>query len=158
MDYDLVSKLGGVPAIAFASYDADQASAAFDHASYGLYKALAAEISIGAGGIVFTGTNKVEFKMTHSDNGVDYVAVDEEDVILPYGQSVGRGGIVKSLIVAHATADITFVGYRGKKQYVKIAADFGGTHADPTPMAVNWLLGFPMSAPTWNASVPDIAA
>jgi hypothetical protein len=42
--------------------------------------------------------------------------------------SVGTGGIVKSLIAAHAAADTTEVGYIGGKRYLKVLADFSGTH------------------------------
>ena len=35
---------------------------------------------------------------------------------------------MKALVAAHAAAEQFLVGYRGKKRYVKLTADFSGTH------------------------------
>ena len=43
-------------------------------------------------------------------------------------------GIVKALIAAHAAADVTKIGYKGGKRYLKLLADFSGTHATGTPI------------------------
>ena len=97
----------------------------------------------------------MDLKLTHSDDDVNYVAVEDDDVVFGYPQVVGTGGIIKSLIVAHASAEWLVVGYRGKKQYVKVMADFGGTHGAGTPLSVVWIMSHPMSAPTWQAAVTD---
>lgn len=96
------------------------------------------DIEVGVGGITFDATNKVEFKITHSDDDVTYAAVGADDVVLNTNAdaSVGTGGIVKSLIAAHAAADRTKVGYIGGKRYIKILADFSGTHGTGTPISV----------------------
>jgi hypothetical protein len=96
-------------------------------------------IHVGAGGITFTTSNKIEFVLTHSDDNVTYTAVAAADVVLGANAdaSVGTGGIVKSLVAAHATADVTVVGYIGNKRYIKVLADFSGTHGSGTPLAVS---------------------
>lgn len=96
------------------------------------------QIGVGIGGITFDATNKVEFKITHSDDDSTYAAVGADDVILGTNAdaSVGTGGIVKSLIAAHAAADLTRVAYIGNKRYIKILADFSGTHGTGTPIQV----------------------
>lgn len=155
MDYDQASGFKSLPAIAPAEYSTDQTSAALNTASH-LFKALTAAIYVGVGGITFDADNRIDFEMTHSDDNSTYTAVTDDDVVLPYPQVVGTGGVVKSFIAAHAAAEWLVVGYRGKKQYVKIKANFVGTHGAGTILGVMWLLGQPMSAPTWNASVPDM--
>lgn len=147
-DYDLKNDIKVSQAIAYGSYDADQASAAHDSMGF---KGLTAIINVGVGGITFTDTNRIDFKMTHSDDDVTYVAVTDDDVILDYGLTVGTGGIVKSLVAAHAAQDRTTVGYRGKKRYQKMTADFGGTHASPTPLGVDWVDSHPISKPVNQA-------
>jgi hypothetical protein len=113
-----------------AAYDADNTPAALD---IGKAQACTVLIDVGVGGITFTSTNKVEFKLTHCDtSGGDYTAVAQADVV---GVTVGEGGIVRSLVAAHATPSVTVVGYRGRKQFLKLLADFGGTHASATPMS-----------------------
>lgn len=89
-------------------------------------------ISVGVGGITFSGTNKIEFKLTHSDDDQTYTAVAQKDVA---GVTVGTGGIVRSLTAAHAAASVTKVGYNGGKRYIKLLADFSGTHGTGTPIS-----------------------
>lgn len=89
-------------------------------------------LAIGAGGITFDGTNKIEFKLTHSDDDSVYTAVTVDDLLGV--ASVGTGGIVKSLIAAHATATTYRFGYKGSKRYLKLLADFSGTHGSATPL------------------------
>lgn len=96
------------------------------------YQSALVLISVGVGGITFTGTNKIEFKLTHSDDDDTYAAVAQDDIA---GATVGSGGIIKSLTAAHAAASITKVGYHGGKRYLKLLADFGGTHAAGTPIS-----------------------
>lgn len=118
-----------------ATLAADNTPAAIDTRGY---DAVAVLIGVGAGGITFSGTNKVEFVLTHSDDDSTYTAVAAADVILGANAdaSVGSGGIVKSLIAAHATADVAKVGYIGGKRYLKVLADFSGTHGTGTPICV----------------------
>lgn len=165
MDYDLKNNIKIMDAIAFAAIDADAASAALNTMGW---KGLTALITVGIGGITFTTSNKVEFKMTHSDDDSTYVAVTDDEVLLDAVASaavtgamgktdlvVGTGGIVKSLIAAHAGLAHYAVGYRGKKQYVKIAADFSGTHASPTPIGVKWILSHGIFRPANQGDYDD---
>ena len=89
-------------------------------------------LDIGVGGITFTSSNKVEFKLTESDDGESYTAVADGDVVCV---TVGAGGIIKSLVAAHAAATIDVLGYIGSAKYLKLLADFSGTHATGTPLA-----------------------
>jgi hypothetical protein len=135
----------------------DQTSVALNTALYP-FKALSLAIYVGVGGITFDTTNKIEFGLTHSDDDSTYVDCTDDDLNLPYPlTTVEPGGIVKSLVAVHGTADYTVVGYRGKKQYVKVKADFSGTHGTGTTIGATWLMVHPMSAPTWQAAVTDRA-
>jgi len=133
---DIHSGLSVAVAIAAATLDADNTPPTIDLQGYN-----AAEIvlAIGAGGITFSGTNKVEFKLTHSDDDSSYTAVDIDDMLGL--DSVGSGGIVKSLNSAHASAAAYRFGYKGGKRYLKLLADFSGTHGSGTPIAGLVLLG-----------------
>jgi hypothetical protein len=133
---DLVNSLAAVVAIPAAAYTADNTPGAVD--LLGFESAVIA-IHVGVGGITFDAMNKVEFKLTHSDDDTTYTAVTEADV--QGVDSVGAGGIVKSLIAAHAVADITKIGYVGGKRYLKLLADFSGTHGTGTPIAAEVIKG-----------------
>lgn len=119
--------------IANATISADNTPAAVDIVGCGSATIL---LDIGVGGITFSGTNKVEFKLTHSDDNSTYSDVTSADVVLTStsDSSVGSGGIVYSLIAAHAASAIHMVGYVGGKRYLKLLADFSGTHGSGTPI------------------------
>lgn len=138
---DMHSGLTVVSAIGAAVLSADNTPAAVDLQGYN-----AAEIilAIGIGGITFSGTNKIEFVLTHSDDDSSYSAVAANDVL---GATVASGGIIKSLVAAHAAASVARVGYVGGKRYLKLLADFSGTHGAGTPIAALVLKGHPFDAP-----------
>lgn len=118
-----------------ATLAADNTPAAIDMRGYDSVSVL---IGVGIGGITFDASNKVEVKLTDSDDDSTYAAVDAADVVLGKNAdaSVGTGGIVRSLIAAHAAATTAKVGYIGGKRYLKVLADFTGTHATGTPICV----------------------
>ena len=101
-------------------------------------------LSIGIGGITFSGVNKIDFIVTQSDDDVTYTAVAQKDIL---GAVVTAGGIVKSLIAAHAAAAVYRLGYVGDGRYIKVLADFSGTHTVGTPIASTALLGHPELGP-----------
>lgn len=127
---DIHSGMTAAVAIGAAVLSADNTPPAIDMLGYD-----AAEIilAIGIGGITFSGTNKIEFKLTHSDDDSTYTAVELKDVLGV--ASVGSGGIIKTLNSEHAAAAVYRFGYKGGKRYWKLLADFSGTHGTGTPIA-----------------------
>lgn len=127
--------------IAAASYSADTTPPAVDLAQY---EGCTIVLAIGAGGITFSGTNKVEFVLTESDDDSSYAAVAAEDVI---GAPIAVvNGIIFALTAAHAAASVREIGYKGRKRYLKLLADFSGTHGSPTPISATALRGLPLGA------------
>jgi hypothetical protein len=103
-------------------------------------------LNIGVGGITFDATNKIEFVLQESDDDSTYTAVAATDVIVPSSVTV-TSGIVRSLVAAHAAAAVYRVGYIGTKRYIRVAADFSGTHGTGTPIAATVLRQKPDLAP-----------
>lgn len=126
---DLHSGLTAVLALAAAVYDADNTPAAIDLQGYNSAEII---LPIGVGGITFDATNKVEFVLTHSDDDVTYTNVTDADML---GVSDITGGIIKSLVAAHAAGTVSRFGYKGNKRYLKLLANFSGTHGAGTPMS-----------------------
>lgn len=93
----------------------------------------------GIGGITFNGSNKVEFKLEHSDTttSADFTAVAAGDILLGTGcdATLGAGGIFRSLIVAQAAGAIARASYLGIKRYIRVVVTFTGTHGTVTPIA-----------------------
>lgn len=121
-----------VSAIDPATLSADNTPAAIDLEGY---QAATLLLSIGVGGITFTGTNKIEFVLTHSDDGTNYSNVTDDDLIKDALAPVTvSNGIVRALTAAHVAATLQKLGYVGGKRYLKLLADFSGTHATGTPI------------------------
>lgn len=146
---DLLSKLAIVPIVGPASISADNTSSPIDLKGYG--SALIV-LGVGIGGITFDPTNKIEFKLVHADDKADgsppdpadYVAVAAKDV---HGASVGEGGIIKALTAAHPAAAVYKVGYAGNKRWLKLLADFAGTHGTATPLSLLLVKGHGVDNP-----------
>ena len=101
------------------------------------YNACEFALAIGIGGIVFTGVNKIEFVMTHSDDNATFTNVADTDLL---GVTTTANGIIKSLVAAHAAANVYRFGYIGGKRYVKITPTFSGAHGTGTPIAITAIL------------------
>jgi hypothetical protein len=101
-------------------------------------------LQVGVGGITFTGTNKIGYKMEESDDNSTFTAVDGSDI---KGASGVTGGIVIEFTAAHAAATVHNFGYIGSKRYVRLNPVFSGTHGTGTAMAATAIKGFPAYAP-----------
>lgn len=146
-DYDLKNNQKTTIHITPATLDADANGVAVDTKDFG---SLTFGIYVGVGGITFTTTNKVEFTMQESDDNSTWTAAPDDALILdPTAAAPGGTGIVRTLNAAKAAADTTMatVGYRGKKRYARIRAEFGGTHSSGTPMAVVAIQSHPRVRP-----------
>jgi len=139
---DIHSDMNVATLIGAATLAADNTPAAVDMQGYDAGEIV---LSIGVGGITFTGTNKIEFKLTHSDDDTTYTAVTVADMLGL--SSVGTGGIIKSLTAAHAAAADYRCGYIGGKRYLKLLADFSGTHGTGTPVAASVIQGHAENKP-----------
>jgi hypothetical protein len=125
-----------------ASYNADNTPATFD---VGTADSCTILLQVGVGGITFSGVNKIEFVLTHSDDDSTFTAVADADVV---GSVVAAGGIVRALTAAHAAPSVTVLGYVGRKRYLRLLADFSGTHGTATPLSAAAVRGnLPVIAP-----------
>ena len=141
MERNQAESLSAAYAILPATLAADNTPPAVDLLGY---QAATVYLQVGVGGITFSGTNKIEFVMTHSDDDSTYTAVVQADVS---GATVTGSGIVRALTAAHATPSVTEIAYLGGKRYVKLLADFSGTHGTGTPISALVVRGLPWSAP-----------
>lgn len=140
---DLHSGINLVPIIV-AALSADNTPAAIDLRNY---RGAEIILGVGIGGITFSGTNKIEFKLTHADDAADgsapqagdFTAVEAKHVLGI--DSVGTGGIIKALIADHPAAAVYRIGYVGNRRWIKVLADFSGTHGAATPLGVFVLRG-----------------
>lgn len=153
-DYDEKSRSTVVVATPYAVVTATPTPLAVDLLDYG---ACTFELFMGAGGITFSGSNRVDYTVTESDDNVTYTAPSDDALILAPGAAAPGGtGIVRSVQAAHAAADTTDVptaGYRGKKRYVKCVPVFVGTHGTGTLVGVNARRGYAYHGPIGASAI-----
>lgn len=142
MQRDLRSRISPAITLGPATLAADQTGVTVDLQGF---ESAVVELAISVGGITFDATNKIEFVMQHGDAAdmSDAAAVAAADVqgVTP------SSGIIKALTAAHAAADVTKIGYVGGKRYVRVNADFSGTHGTGTPISCLIVRGHPHLAP-----------
>lgn len=124
-----------------ATLAADNTPATF---AVGAFQSLTVLVQVGVGGITFTGTNRVDFVLTHSNDDVTYDNVTDADLV---GVTGVTSGIVRSLIAAHAAPSVVEIGYVGRRPFLRCLADFSGTHGTGTPIAVLGVRGNPLTSP-----------
>lgn len=134
---DIYSESAIVELLPIATIAADNTPVAVDLLGF---EAAEIALAIGVGGITFTGANKIEFVLTHSDDNSTYTNVTDADM---KGVTGITTGIIKALTAAHATAEVIKYGYLGGKRYLKLLADFSGTHGTGTPLAACVVKGRP---------------
>jgi hypothetical protein len=140
---DLASFVSPVVALGPIAATTDQTSGAVDLQGFGSAMVL---VQAGIGGITFDGTNKLEFRLQHSETTTagDFVDVVQADV---NGLTLGSNGIIRALIAAHAAPSVTEASYVGNRRYLRVIADFSGTHGAATPFAVTIVRGHPEQQP-----------
>ena len=120
--------------IAPATLAADNTPAAVSIERYECARVI---VGVGVGGITFDATNKLEIKLREGDGTVgNHTAVDSSSILMPSGLTLGSGGIIRSLVAAHAAATIYEYDYIGAQTYLSALADFSGTHGTGTPLFV----------------------
>jgi hypothetical protein len=139
---DQVNDIGVSVLIPSATYAADSTPASIDLLGY---DACTIVVEVGVGGITFTSSNKIEFVLTESNDDSSYSNVAATDIL--HAPQAVSSGIVYSLTAAHAAATAVRLGYKGSKRYLKLLADFSGTHGAGTPLSAIAVLGDPKTKP-----------
>jgi hypothetical protein len=103
------------------------------------YQSASISIAVGVGGIAFDATNKIDFRLMHSEDGVTF-----DPIIDAYVQGVTGivNGIIRTLNTPHPAADTFKVGYFGYRRFHRVDAVFSGAHAAGTPISIQSALGF----------------
>jgi len=137
---DLSNNIKLVQSLAPAVRDADANGTGVDTQ---FYENVAIVVDTGAEGITLSSTNKIEFELEHSDDDSTYSDVESSDV----NGTVGSGGLILTLDDNAESPQISEIEYLGTKRYVRVVANFSGTHGTGTPCSAFVILGKPRHAP-----------
>ena len=107
------------------------------------YENVAIVVDSGVEGITLSGTNKIEFELEHSDDNSSWSDAESADV----NGTLGSGGLFLTLDDNAESPQISEIEYLGTKRYVRVVANFSGTHGTGTPISAFVILGKPRHAP-----------
>ena len=107
-------------------------------------------VNVGAPGITFSGTDKVDIKLEDSADDSAFAAVTDNNFVT--GGTVGSTGIWQT-IDANGECDAVYgIGYVGPKRYYRVVLDFTGTHGTGTVFGVVGAQSNPLHAPAAEAA------
>ncbi len=122
----LTEKFAAVQILAPQTLSADAQTAAFD-----LQRLSNAALMVMVGAFAFSGTNKIELEVLHSDDNVTYDPVASTEL---YALE-GAPNVAKILDDPAEGNAIHVIGYRGDRRYIKPNLDVGGTVSVPIAVA-----------------------
>ena len=137
---DLANNIKLMQSLAPAVRDADANGTGVDIQGY---ENVAIVVDSGVEGITLSGTNKIEFELEHSDDDSTYVDASSADV----NGTLGANGLFLTLDDNAESPQISEIEYLGTKRYVRVVANFSGTHGTGTPISAFVILGKPRHAP-----------
>jgi len=103
-------------------------------------------VNVGAPGITFSTTHKVEIELEHSDDNVTFTDVTSNTDVV--GGTVGTNGLWQTIDADGDCNAVYAIGYVGGKRYSRVVLNFSGTHGTGTIFGVTGVKGRPLSGPT----------
>ena len=103
-------------------------------------------VNVGANGITFSTTHKVEIELEHSDDNVTFTDVTSNTDVV--GGTVGTNGLWQTIDADGDCNAVYAIGYVGGKRYSRVVLNFSGTHGTGTVFGVVGVKGRPLSGPT----------
>ena len=98
-------------------------------------------VDTGAEGVTLSASVKIDFILEDSDDDSTYAAVTSNNLVTD--GAVDSSGIFLTLDANAETPQVASIGYVGGKRYVRVTADFTGSHSTGTPIAVSVIKGHP---------------
>ena len=142
--FDLKNNIELVESLNAIVKDADTNSTGID--TQGANSAMVI-VNVGAPGITFSGTNKVDIKLEDSADNSTFAAVTNNNFVT--GGTVDSAGIWQTIDANGECNAVYGLGYVGPERYIRVVLDFSGTHGTGTVFGVTGALGNLESSPTY---------
>ena len=142
--FDLKNNIQLVESLNAIVKDADTNSTGID--TQGANSAMVI-VNVGAPGITFSGTNKVDIKLEDSADNSTFAAVTNNNFVT--GGTVDSAGIWQTIDANGECNAVYGLGYVGPERYIRVVLDFSGTHGTGTSFGVVGALGNLESSPTY---------
>jgi hypothetical protein len=108
-------------------------------------------VNVGAPGITFSATDKVDIKLEDSADNSTFTAVTDNNYVT--GGTVDSTGIWQTIDANGDCNAVYGIGYVGPKRYIRAVLDFSGTHGTGTVFGVAGAQRNTDSAPTRRTSI-----
>jgi len=105
------------------------------------FESAVAVVDTGVEGDTLSSSVKIDFILEDSDDNSSWSAVTSQSSVTD--GTVDSSGIFLTLDANAETPQVTSIGYVGGKRYLRVTADFTGTHSNGTPIAVSIIKGSP---------------
>jgi hypothetical protein len=102
-------------------------------------------VNVGAPGITFSTSNKIDIKLEDSDDNSSFSAVTANTSVT--GGTVDSNGIFQTIDANGDCNKVYAIGYVGGKRYSRVVLDFSGTHGTGTVVGVVGAKGHPLHGP-----------
>jgi len=103
-------------------------------------------VNVGAPGVTFSGSVKVDVKLEDSADNSTFAAVTNNNFVT--GGTVDSNGIWQTIDADGECNAVYGIGYVGPERYFRVVLDFTGSHSTGTAFGVVGALGNLESAPT----------
>ena len=107
-------------------------------------------VNVGAPGVTFSGSVKVDVKLEDSADNSTYGAVTNNNFVT--GGTVDSNGIWQTIDADGDCNAVYGLGYVGPERYYRVVLDFSGTHGTGTVFGVVGAQSNPLHAPTTEAA------
>jgi hypothetical protein len=108
-------------------------------------------VNVGAPGITFSGTDKVDIILEDSSDNSTFTAVTNNNFVT--GGTVDSSTGIWQTIDANGDCNAVYgIGYVGPQRYYRVVLDFSGTHGTGTVFGVVGAQSNPLHAPTTVAA------
>ena len=102
-------------------------------------------VNVGAPGITFSTSNKIDIKLEDSDDNSSFSAVTANTSVT--GGTVDSNGIFQTIDANGDCNKVYAIGYVGGKRYSRVVLDFSGTHGTGTVIGGVGAKGHPLHGP-----------
>jgi hypothetical protein len=133
---DLKNNISVVQTIAPVAGDADATGASVDLQGY---ESCTFVINLGTAGITLSGSNKIEFELEESTDDSTWTDVTASASVI--GATPDSSGKIATYDASSEADSAATVAYIGDKRYVRVIANFSGTHGTATPYSVTAIRG-----------------
>jgi hypothetical protein len=135
---DLANNISAVQSLAPAVRTADANGTGVDLQGF---ESATIVVDTGIEGDTLSSSVKIDFKLEDSSDNSTFAAVTSATAVTD--GTVDSSGIFLTLDANAETPQITTIGYVGGARYVRVVADFTGTHSNGTPVAAAVIKGAP---------------